>query len=239
MKKLLCIIPFYNRETLLEEAIESVLQQTYSNIELVLVNDGSTDNSLKVAEPYTSLPNVHLITYPTNRGVSYARNQGLSLLESLQCDYYTVHDSDDVSDLERFEKVLELFEDDTLAVKTSYVRTDLEHNFIFKDGQPDTHASEGIAFFSKKVLDHIGYYSDLIAAEDTDYWYRLEHFIKFHPQYSLKSLKTDFNILYLARVSGDNLTVKYEKEYPLIIGEINKNINKMCLTQNFYKEKFI
>lgn len=235
MKKILCIIPFYNRESLLQDAIECVLQQTYSNIELVLVNDGSTDNSLEVAQYYSSFPNVHVISYPDNRGVSYAKNQALSLLPELGCDYFTIHDSDDVSDLERFEKILNLFEENTLAIRTSYLRTDLEHNPILKDGQPDIHPSEGIAFFSKKVFEFIGYYSDFPAGEDTDYWYRLEHFIKFNPQYSVKY---DHNVLYLARVSGDNLTVKYKDEYISIIGEINKGINNMIPSKNFYKNKF-
>ena len=77
MKKILTIIPFYNVENYLEGAIESVLQQTHSNINLVLVNDGSTDKSLSIAQSYESLPNVTLISNPENRGCYYSTSSRL------------------------------------------------------------------------------------------------------------------------------------------------------------------
>ncbi len=52
MKKLLVIIPYYNVEEHLEEAIEGILQQSFQNFHLVLVDDASTDNSRKIAEQY-------------------------------------------------------------------------------------------------------------------------------------------------------------------------------------------
>jgi len=61
MKKLLVIIPFYNVEKYLEEAIEGILQQTYQNFHLVLVDDASTDNSRKIAEQYKGNNKVSLL----------------------------------------------------------------------------------------------------------------------------------------------------------------------------------
>ena len=73
------IVPIYNAEKYLSDTIESALKQTYKNIELVLVNDGSPDNSLQIAESYAR-ENKNIIIHSTeNRGVSAARNLGLSL----------------------------------------------------------------------------------------------------------------------------------------------------------------
>lgn len=54
MKKVSIIIPVYNAEKYLAETIESILQQTYSNIEIIIVDDTSTDNSLRIAKSYES-----------------------------------------------------------------------------------------------------------------------------------------------------------------------------------------
>lgn len=77
------IIPLYNKAPYVRKATESVLAQTYRDFELIIVDDGSTDNSLEVVkifmvdEPVEPSPfNIHLITQP-NQGVSTARNNGV------------------------------------------------------------------------------------------------------------------------------------------------------------------
>ena len=86
------IMPFYNVEDYLAEAIESVLEQTYSHFELIIVNDGSTDNSLTIAQNYlVKDPRVQLISQK-NQGQSTARNAGIKLAKG---DYIYFMDSDD------------------------------------------------------------------------------------------------------------------------------------------------
>ena len=67
-KKLLVIIPYYNVEKHLEEAIEGIIQQTYQNWHLVLIDDASTDNSRQVAEKYKNNKKIDLLYNSENKG---------------------------------------------------------------------------------------------------------------------------------------------------------------------------
>lgn len=235
MKKILCIIPFYNRAHLLRDAIESILQQTYSNIELVLVNDGSTDDYLEVINPYLDRSNIHFITYKENKGVAYARNQGLDYLNRLNCDYFTIHDSDDVSDITRFEKIISKFTPNTLGISTTYIKTDIENNPLMFNNQYNIKSSEGIAFYSKQTFDLLGYFHKYPAGEDTDYWWRLQKFVEINKEYDIKE---DDEILYYARTHDNNTSTNYKSSYPHIWNQIRNDVYEMSKTGNFYREKF-
>lgn len=84
------IVPVYNREDLVERAIESVLKQSFKDYELILINDGSTDNTLDVLNSYKS-DNVHILTQE-NLGVSRARNNAAKRANG---KYLSFLDSDD------------------------------------------------------------------------------------------------------------------------------------------------
>ena len=72
------VLPAYNEERNLENAVESVLHQTYGNFELIIVDNGSKDKTGKIAEHFKSLySDVRLITNETNQGRAAARNEGL------------------------------------------------------------------------------------------------------------------------------------------------------------------
>ena len=76
-KKILVIIPYYNVEEYLEEAIEGILQQTYQNWHLVLIDDASTDSSRKIAERYKGNGKVSLLYNSENKGCYYSVNKAL------------------------------------------------------------------------------------------------------------------------------------------------------------------
>jgi len=111
-KKLISIvIPFYNAEKFIKETINSVLNQTYNNIEILLINDGSTDNSLNIVN---SLKDDRIkIINKNNSGVSSARNLGLSLAKG---DYILFLDADDVLENDFLEKMVEKLENNKNAV---------------------------------------------------------------------------------------------------------------------------
>lgn len=91
--KVSVVIPVYNKEKYLKECIESVLSQTYPNVEVVAVNDGSTDESHSILEYYASCHNGFYIVNQANKGLSVARNVGL---DTCKGQYVLFHDADDI-----------------------------------------------------------------------------------------------------------------------------------------------
>lgn len=85
------VIPMYNRENTIRRAIESVINQTYKNIEIIVVDDNSTDASVRIVEEYVG-DRVKLILLPHNSGANAARNAGI---REAKGDYIAFQDSDD------------------------------------------------------------------------------------------------------------------------------------------------
>lgn len=93
MSKVSVIVPIYNSELYLGECIVSILNQTYTDLEIILINDGSTDNSLDICKYYKNKDSRIIIIDKKNEGVASARNTGLNLATGM---YVAFVDSDDV-----------------------------------------------------------------------------------------------------------------------------------------------
>jgi len=102
-KKLSIIVPVYNSEQYLEKCITSLLKQTLSNIEIILVNDGSTDKSLAICEDFARKDLRVKVFTQQNSGQSKARNVGL---DNACGEFLTFVDSDDWVDEDYFEKLV-------------------------------------------------------------------------------------------------------------------------------------
>ena len=94
------VIPVYNRERYVREAIESILAQTFRDFELVLIDDGSTDRSLEVMSAYAD-PRIRVVSNARNLGIPQTRNRGLELATG---DYLAWLDSDDHACPDRLER---------------------------------------------------------------------------------------------------------------------------------------
>lgn len=90
--KISIITPTHNREKIIERTITSILNQTYSDWELIIIDDGSSDNTLEFLKRYVNNKKIKVIGYKKNRGVNYARNRGIEMSSG---DYITFLDSDD------------------------------------------------------------------------------------------------------------------------------------------------
>ena len=101
-------IPFYNAEKYLDYAIRSVLNQTYTNWKMTLIDDGSTDSSLALARKYTSDTRVKVISDGRNKGLVYRLNE---LVKLSDCKYFVRMDADDIMHPQRLEKQLRYLEE--------------------------------------------------------------------------------------------------------------------------------
>lgn len=122
-------LPTYNRSEFLAEAIESCRNQTYPTIEIVIVNDGSTDSTESLLEWYAKTdPRIRFVTTP-NQGIAAARNLAISLAKG---DYIAVMDSDDLCGPDRLERQMKDILNGYDISYSSYLRAD--ENGIVIDG---------------------------------------------------------------------------------------------------------
>lgn len=122
------IIPCFNAQRWIAEAIDSCLQQTYPNIEVIVIDDGSTDNSLKIIKSYGD--RIIWKTGP-NRGGNHARNKGFSLAKG---DYIQYLDADDYLLPEKIERQVRCLEETGADV-------------VYGDWRHKHHQPDGTAFF--------------------------------------------------------------------------------------------
>ncbi|BAQ60054.1 glycosyltransferase [Geminocystis sp. NIES-3708] len=143
------IIPVYNGEKYLGEAIESVFQQIYNPIELIIVDDGSTDNSRNIAKSYPQI----LYIYQDNQGVSVARNTGIAMAKG---EFIAFLDADDIWMNNKLEIQIEYF------LKNPHIGYSVTKQRFFLES--------GItipSFFNQKFLsiDHTGYLASTLVVK--------------------------------------------------------------------------
>ncbi|KAA0257684.1 glycosyltransferase family 2 protein [Deferribacter autotrophicus] len=181
------IIPVHNRITVLKDAIESVLCQTFKNFEIIIVDDGSTTDIATALKPYLNL--IKYIRFEKNRGVSAARNEGIRLSKG---EYIAFLDSDDIWLPFKLEKQISFMTQNGFEV----CHTD---EFWYKKGvfinQGEKHKKFGGKILTK-ILDHCrispssfiakkevfyksGIFNEsLPIAEDYDLWLRIALFYR-------------------------------------------------------------
>lgn len=182
------IIPVYNQEKYLAETLNSVLNQSYSNWECILVNDGSTDSSVTVINKYVAQDNRFHFINSENKGVSHARNLALKQVNG---DYILFLDGDDLIHPEKIELAISNFQKDTdLSIvfnTTNYFQDNIENCLYEIKIAPELlnfnslllYWGEKIilpihsAIIKKSLFEGIEYNSELTAQEDWLVWLRL------------------------------------------------------------------
>lgn len=180
------VMPVYNGQDFLREAIDSILNQSYSNFEFIILNDGSKDESDDIIKSYSdSRINYHL---HQNVGLGATLNIGLTLCKG---KYIARQDQDDVSYVDRFKKQVDYLEQNSnvflLGTRAKIIGEDIVemrfHNhaihpsdlkFDLMFDNPFVHSS---VMFRKAAIDKVGYYqSDRKLYEDFNLWSRFaEH----------------------------------------------------------------
>ncbi len=117
MEKVSIIVPIYNVGAYLDYCVQSLVNQTYKNIEIILVNDESPDNSLEICRKWEKQDSRILVIDQQNQGVSVARNQGIQRCSG---QWICFVDGDDWLEETAIEKMMELTETDTDVLITDY-----------------------------------------------------------------------------------------------------------------------
>lgn len=206
------IVPVYNAELYVAEAIRCILKQTYSNIELLVLNDGSDDSSLEILRSFED-SRIILIQSDENRGLVYQLNRGI---DRARGKYIVRMDADDTCVPERFERQVNFMESNhDIGLCGSYVKVfgnvKWDWKMPVRDGSIRYSLLFGATFahnaviIRKEILDRfqIRYRKEAFPVEDYDMWLRL-----------LEKTKAanipDFLTTY--RIYGNQVTSKYEKE---------------------------
>src|SRR4030042_3541127 len=176
------ISPTYNQGKFIENALQSVLNQTVEDYEIIVVNDGSTDNTLEILRKYESNPKIHVYSQK-NRGCPAALNLGLKLAKGR---YICWLSSDDLWYGDKLEKQLEVFlKDEHLGmVYTDSDIIDEDGNIIqkhYKAGDINIPLPARIRFINgcsimikKECFESIGVFDeDLKHCHDSDMWLRI------------------------------------------------------------------
>lgn len=144
------IVPFYNVEQYIDRCIQSLITQTYRNIEILLVDDCSPDNTLEIAKKYTKTDaRIKILQYEKNRGLGGARNYGI---QNANGEYVLFVDSDDYIEANTIERLYEKAKNNNLCV--------LEANYL-KEGESNTEILPIRDYFVNKVLSGKEYWESI------------------------------------------------------------------------------
>ena len=166
------ILPVFNAANTLQQAITSIQEQIYPHWELLIIDDGSTDDSITVIKKLASVDSrIKLYKNNVNMGAAYARNVGL--YHALG-DYITFHDADDCSHIERLEYQLAtlLQKPETKLVVTQYVRVNNKNEVLILNGRKKRNYISGM-MFHRELIDTVGYFKPLKISEDSEYYERM------------------------------------------------------------------
>ena len=125
--KISVIVPIYNASKYLSKCISSIINQSYKNLEIILVNDGSTDNSGTICDDYKKMDNRIIVIHKENKGVSLARNSGIKKASG---EYICFIDADDIVHPDYIKKMVKYLDNDTL---TACLIKDFKNDVIYYD----------------------------------------------------------------------------------------------------------
>lgn len=204
--KISVLMPVFNGERYLREAVESILNQTLTDFEFIIIDDGSTDRSIEILSAYTD-PRLKIIRNQANIGVSQSLNKGLDLALG---EYIARMDSDDISLPERFARQVAFMDSHPeIAVCGTWVTmidaagrvvrsrptpTGQELELNYWRSNPIIHPS---VLIRASQLGELRYDDQILYAQDFDLWFRMKS------KYRLDNLP-EYLLLY--RMHKENIT---------------------------------
>lgn len=234
------IIPCYNSENTIKKCLNSIINQTYKNIEIICINDGSVDNTLNILRKYQSKDSRIKIINNTNNGVSYSRNCGLEIAKG---DYVTFIDSDDFIDLNAIINIVDILKNNSIDV--------LRYNFVVKNSKNfynnnlydfadcliDVEENRNILykkmftinniptlcwllFIKKDIAKKVRFDTNISFLEDTIFYYNLFNLIK--------------NIYFLDKKYYNYII--YKKSLTRNVDRVSKNIENILYVNDLFRK---
>lgn len=238
-------IPFYNAEQYLTDAIKSVINQTYRNWNLILLNDGSTDSSLAIAQSFAS-DKISVVSDGENKGLVYRLNQ---LSELADGTYFARMDADDIMHFKRLEKQVEFLQRDIKldVVGSSYYAIDT-NNHIIGLREAKYKPKNSVDILKNGCFAHPSVTGRLEWFKSNKYdgnWERMEDIELWLRTFSKSKFRNIDEPLLFYRVFGTPVISKYVKSNLGIIKLLQKRekynitlFNSLCFT-GFYFFKIV
>jgi len=235
------IVPVYNVEKYIRKCIDSIIGQTYKNLEIIVVDDGSLDESGKICDEYAKKDNRIKVIHKENSGVSSARNIGI---ENSTGKWIAFVDSDDWIEKKYFEELLKVaVENDAEVVLCGYNRItvnkiekiynsgelieDTSREFLIKTLNPQT----GYGFCHMKL-----YKKSIIKNNLFDITLKVGEDALFNEKIALNITKACFleKSLYNYRINSNSVVRKFDEEYA--IKYLNSMQNNKCYLMQMYQD---
>lgn len=158
------IVPVYNVEKYLQKCVYTIINQTYKNIEIILVDDGSTDSSSSICDKLKSVDSRIIVVHKKNGGLSDARNVGIKIAKG---EYYSFVDSDDYVALDMIEYLY------SLCVKFNTLMSICSHYIVFRNGLKIICLGDGkeTCLSAHDAIESMLYHRQV----DTSAWAKLYH----------------------------------------------------------------
>lgn len=233
MKKISIIVPVYNVEKYLNECIESLLEQSYTNSEIILINDGSNDKSGFICDEYSKKYSNIKVIHKKNEGLGFARNTGI---DNATGDYIVFIDSDDFADRDLVKDLydsIKLNNSDTCI--GGYKRVDLDNNLV------SIHSYDKNKFTKKdirnilmpRMIGSLPDKKDSISVSSCNVLYSKDIIDKYNIRFVSEREIISEDLIF-------NLTYLFYAENVVVIDETNYNyrINYGSLTTRYLPERF-
>lgn len=241
--KVSIIVPIYNTEKYLKRCIESIINQTYSNLEVILVNDGSTDDSIKICKEYAKKDSRIILVNKENGGLSDARNKGLDLATG---EYISFVDGDDFIHISMIEELIKVSEAENAdIVHCDYEVVDEQGNILGINNK--TYAEDKKLNAEEAIAGHIIEYKIKVVAWNKLYKKELFKELRFKKGYIYED---EFLFPQIISLSKKNIYLNKKLYfYVSCCGSITKskmNLNKiksnkelMKFKEEFYMKKYL
>lgn len=232
------IIPVYNAASFLYESIESILNQTFSDFELIILNDKSTDGSLEIIKSFQSKDNrIIIIDKEQNVGPANLRNEGINAAKGT---YIALMDADDIALPTRFEKQIAVLKNNPEigvcgtwftffgSKKDKIIKHNTNPDAIKVSFLHSCNIGNPTVMFKKEVLGDLKFDNEYVPVEDYDLWSRLLAKTNFYniPE-SLLNYRQHNNNISKTKIDNVNRSVKKVKINQLAALEINPADSKI------------